>query len=815
VKPSLEPIVHSFCLDVHNVGHKSWHEPTLQVTIGTPVAEAWVNLQANADIGATTGGNGNKGLDQRGNGVNKKRRLGLDPEAARLNGPIGDDVHTVVLQPLQQIGRVAVGRSARFCWNGTLPVEAGAETLLAIRAQPLHHGERTFDSDVFFLDVACDDGVFCNGAERWLDGACRAAPRAACDDGNSCTADVCRETTGECHWSIDDSRADCLECSGDRCVPDCAGKSCGADGCGGSCGTCRAGDACLIDTCVAATEIVGSCSRPVPLLPPTFAPVMLSESTPFEFTVTGSTLQSVNEVVPSCNSASDARDFVYTFDVPEGATWGIMATVHGTRADGGEYDTVLELRKGECRNDVDATVLCADDSTPPGGLASGVFGSIDGGKYFLFVDGYSLEEAGDFELYVRLYDTCEPVCDGAVCGGDDLCGSPCGSCPAGERCNAIHRCVAETCQPDCADRVCGDDGCGGKCGDCEPGLFCIFDKGVCVHPGEGITCNPLRPVCETDCGRGAYCTSECQCSSFADEVLPDMLVDRALLANEIVISKRVFPETSCAIEEACVGGSGARRLLRFTFGSVNQGNAPFVGGDPTEKPTLYFFSPCHAHYHFSRLATYELLDSWNRTVVLGRKAGYCLLDAEPKTDTPWRPCLPQFDCTNQGISPGWSDIYGNALDCQWLDITGVPPGTYKLRVGVNPYRVFAERSYANNLATHTFEIPADHEFESDALGPGALGIRNAIERKARAVAAEAVNRAGANRAHAVAEAVTLLKMWVGDLERACRATKNRDGKSDTSTSDSEATAGPCIELVHKVFDEARKELMDRRRNNKK
>ena len=35
------------------------------------------------------------------------------------------------------------------------------------------------------------------------------------------------------------------------------------------------------------------------------------------------------------------------------------------------------------------------------------------------------------------------------------------------------------------------------------------------------------------------------------------------------------------------------------------------------------------------------------------------------------------------ISPGWSDLYGNGLDCQWIDITGVPEGDYIVRVSIN------------------------------------------------------------------------------------------------------------------------------------
>ncbi|MSP60807.1 MAG: hypothetical protein EXR72_10790 [Myxococcales bacterium] len=62
-------------------------------------------------------------------------------------------------------------------------------------------------------------------------------------------------------------------------------------------------------------------------------------------------------------------------------------------------------------------------------------------------------------------------------------------------------------------------------------------------------------------------------------------------------------------------------------------------------------------------------------------------------------------CDNQGIQAGWSDLYGNALDCQWLDVTGIPSGNYQLRVSLNPSHAFEEASFDNNTATVPVTIP--------------------------------------------------------------------------------------------------------------
>ncbi|MBL9107490.1 MAG: hypothetical protein JNL82_41775 [Myxococcales bacterium] len=71
----------------------------------------------------------------------------------------------------------------------------------------------------------------------------------------------------------------------------------------------------------------------------------------------------------------------------------------------------------------------------------------------------------------------------------------------------------------------------------------------------------------------------------------------------------------------------------------------------------------------------------------------------------------KFDCANQGISRGFSDFYDAGLPCQWIDITGVPPGEYTLRISVNNPRpetalpVLNERDYSNNVADAVVSIP--------------------------------------------------------------------------------------------------------------
>jgi hypothetical protein len=92
---------------------------------------------------------------------------------------------------------------------------------------------------------------------------------------------------------------------------------------------------------------------------------------------------------------------------------------------------------------------------------------------------------------------CAPDCQGRECGLEEACGSLCGTCPAGEVCDASGQCQ---CAPDCQGRACGDDGCGGSCGACDPaGQYCTpehqcaaIPAGMCLD-GDAIRA-PRPPV---------------------------------------------------------------------------------------------------------------------------------------------------------------------------------------------------------------------------------------------------------------------------------------------------------------------------------
>jgi hypothetical protein len=126
-------------------------------------------------------------------------------------------------------------------------------------------------------DAQCDDGAYCNGAEKCVGGTCQAGTAINCDDGVACTADSCNESTDACvHTPNDTLCSDGNACNGAEVCSATTGcqagtplncddsNACTTDSCNPATGcvhtpvNCDDGNACTTDTCSAAT---GQCSH--------------------------------------------------------------------------------------------------------------------------------------------------------------------------------------------------------------------------------------------------------------------------------------------------------------------------------------------------------------------------------------------------------------------------------------------------------------------------------------------------------------------------------------------------------------------------
>jgi hypothetical protein len=181
-------------------------------------------------------------------------------------------------------------------------------------------------------------------------------------------------------------------------------------------------------------------------------------------------------------------------------------------------------------------------------------------------------------------------------------------------------------------------------------------------------------------------------------------------------------------------GTGAFEVYRDGAGTTHQriwdGGAPPPGGDAKHFPAggayedvtipdgapgganalRYSDAYGHKHFHSQRAAAYELLTQDGAPVAEASKnlAGFCLTDSwgQGYGDYQYTPCAagePNYGgLLRMGISRGWGDLYGSQLWDQWVDVTDVTPGTYRLRATADPAGLYQESDEGNN----TTEAPA-------------------------------------------------------------------------------------------------------------
>jgi hypothetical protein len=173
-------------------------------------------------------------------------------------------------------------------------------------------------------------------------------------------------------------------------------------------------------------------------------------------------------------------------------------------------------------------------------------------------------------------------------------------------------------------------------------------------------------------------------------------------ASPTVIT-RTFASTDCEVVEGCET-VGTHRLLSFTTETRNIGAGDLYLGNPATN-SLFRWASCHGHYHFEQFGDYTLLDTNGAVVAAGHKVGFCLEDVRA-----WSPTAnpaTRYNCANQGIQSGWADVYGAGLPCQYIDISEVPPGSYTLKLVVNPAGLIKESNTNNNVTLVPVDIPAD------------------------------------------------------------------------------------------------------------
>ena len=203
---------------------------------------------------------------------------------------------------------------------------------------------------------------------------------------------------------------------------------------------------------------------------------------------------------------------------------------------------------------------------------------------------------------------------------------------------------------------------------------------------------------------------------------------------------------------------GSRRRLRYSTTIVNVGAGKFeVRGRraSTAEPTMsitqrvyddgggwhevattavmIFGGDGHNHWHVRDLQQSELFRlADDAYLAQSDKRGFCFWDnVRYRLTLPGAPQSPVYQeagcgrtdslTAAMGLSIGWGDIYPSTLPDQFIDVTNVPDGLYRLVVTADPGGWFTEASDDNNFTWVSFELSGGgRNVRVIGYGPNAL-----------------------------------------------------------------------------------------------
>jgi hypothetical protein len=228
---------------------------------------------------------------------------------------------------------------------------------------------------------------------------------------------------------------------------------------------------------------------------------------------------------------------------------------------------------------------------------------------------------------------------------------------------------------------------------------------------------------------------------------------RQVAGEDLLPNLQTLVPTDLAVRDcqpAETAEQGATRCLRLSNGVANTGDGPLevrlsfpdgalsAGGLGHFQQRLYDasgsyrqvevgpaqFHPVHGHFHYAGLAHFvvyaydEATGLRGAEMKVGHKAGFCFLDWSPMHEPEFEPdyqgahaeqdCeIPTAEAWSMGISPGWYDLYWSDLADQYVDVAGLPDGTYELVSVADAPQTLLETDETDNASSVVFTLQGD------------------------------------------------------------------------------------------------------------
>lgn len=149
--------------------------------------------------------------------------------------------------------------------------------------------------------------------------------------------------------------------------------------------------------------------------------------------------------------------------------------------------------------------------------------------------------------------------------------------------------------------------------------------------------------------------------------------------------------------------SKATQLIYDASGAVVETN--FIGD--------FVYHPSHHHWHLENVARYSIypaLDNGNggrynsdSNVGISKKVTFCMEDSvKINPSVTAAPVYTVCGAHNQGISPGYLDVYAYFIPDQSIETQNFPDGIYYIVTEVNPDGWYKESNYTDNINWSSF-----------------------------------------------------------------------------------------------------------------